>query len=250
MNLMESMLNLFHVDAQVRGLRSRVDGARRYLDAQQRQLDDLATQKHEAETRLKQTKATIGTLEVETKSIDERVEKLRNELNNAVTSKQHSAVLNELNNVKGQKAALEEKTLAEMERIEEFKAHLESLEQQIAERTKVRDAAKSDLDERQSEVGQRLSELESERSAAASQIPAKELELFDSLCEMYDGEAMAPVEEISKKHREYACASCNMNQPFENVSVLLRGAETLVRCAACGRILYMQDAVRGSLAKK
>ena len=250
MNLMENMLSLFQVDAQVRGLRSRLDVARRYLDAQQRQLDDLGTQQRELLTRQKQAQATIGTLDVETRSIDERIEKLRNELNNAVTSKQHSAFLTELNNVKAQKAQLEEKSLAEMERVEEIKGHLAALQQQIAERTKLRDVAKHELDERQAEVGQRLAELETERATAAAHIPPKELELFDSLCDAYDGEAMAAVEEISKKHREYACAACNMNQPFENVSVLLRGADRLVRCAACGRILYMQDAVRGSLAKK
>ncbi len=250
MTLMETMLNLFHVDAQVRGLRTRLDVARRYLDAQQRQLDDLETQRRELTTRQKQTQATIGTIEVETKALDERIEKLRNELNNAVTSKQHSAFLTELNNVKAQKAQLEEKMLAEMERIEEIKAHLEKLQAQVAERTKVRDVAKHELDERQAEVGQRLTELEAERATAAAQIPPKELELFDSLCDVYDGEAMAALEEVSKRHREYACAACNMNQPFENVSVLLRGADRIVRCAACGRILYMQDAVRGSLAKK
>lgn len=250
MNLMENMLNLFLVDAQVRGLRSRVEAAQRYLDAQQRQFDDLSTQLLELESRQKHTKATIANLEVETKAIDERIEKLRNELNNAPTSKQHSAFLAELNNVKAQKAEIEEKTLAEMERIEEIKGRLETLNEQIVERTKVRDVAKHELEERKAEVGQRLSELEAERNTAASHIPAKELELFDSLCDAYEGEAMAPVEEISKKHREYACAACNMNQPFENVSVLLRGSDTLVRCAACGRILYMQDATRGSLAKK
>jgi predicted nucleic acid-binding Zn-ribbon protein len=250
MTLMENLLNLFQVDAQVRGLRSRLDVARRYLDAQQRQLDDLATQQRELQSRQRHTQATIGNLDVETKTLDERIEKLRNELNNAVTSKQHSAFLSELNNIKAQKAQVEEKMLAEMERSEEIKGHLENLQQQVAERTKVRDIAGGELEERQAEVGQRLAELEGERSTAAAQIPANELELFDSLCAAYDGEAMAPLEEISKKHREYACAACNMNQPFENVSVLLRGTDRLVRCAACGRILYMQDAVRGSLAKK
>lgn len=250
MNLMENMLGLFHVDAQVRGLRSRLDIAKRYLDAQQRMLDDLATQQRELESRQKQTLATTANLEVETRAHDERIEKLRGELNNAVTSKQHAAFLTELNNIKGLKAQVEEKTLQEMERLEDIKSKLAALQGQIAERTKVRDVAKHELDQRQSEVGQRLAELEAERAAAASHIPPKDLELFDSLCAAYEGEAMAPVEEISKKHREYACAACNMNQPFEKISVLLHGSETLVRCAACGRILYMQETTRGTLAKK
>ena len=70
------------------------------------------------------------------------------------------------------------------------------------------------------------------------------------MADTYDGDAMAQVEEIDRRHRDYACGSCHMTVPFENVAVLLSGADTLVRCSACDRILYMQEETKGALAKK
>ena len=70
------------------------------------------------------------------------------------------------------------------------------------------------------------------------------------MADAYDGEALGQIEEIDRRHREYACGSCNMHLPFETVASLLGGGDTVGRCAACGRILYLADETRGALAKK
>ncbi len=250
MALMKNLLELFRVDAQVRGLRGRLDSSKRYLDAQNRLLNELEQRMQEIEARRRQTQAKIGNLESETQSCDERIEKLREELNSAVNNKQYSSVLSELNTVKAQRDELDERTIEEMSGVEELDQELEEVKQQIAERTKVRDHAQSEYDEREREIRDRLSELEEERAAAAENVPEGELEVFNDLAEQYDGEAMAPLEEIDRRHREYACAACNMHVPFEQVSLLFSGSDTLVRCGACSRILYLQEETRGTLAQK
>ncbi len=250
MSLMEELKNLYRVDGQVRALRSRVDSAQRYLDAQSRELGALTDRKAELEQRRRQLQATIANYEVETKAIDERLEKLRGELNSAENNKQYTTVLSELNTAKEQRSLVEDQILAEMEQLESVGADLETLDGQIVERSKVRDVASTQLQQRQADVGERLSELEVERDAAAAAIPPSELATFDELTHIHDGEAMAVVEEISRRNREYNCGACQMQIPFEQVSLLMNDTGALICCASCHRILIMAEETRGALAKK
>ena len=250
MGLVNNLLNLYRVDGQVRGLRSRLNAAERYLNAQSKMLNDLLASQQELITRRKHLQASIGNLEVEVKSVDQRLEKLRMELNSAATNKQYSAVLSELNTIKANRAEIEERMLQDMEQIEKLQAQMQEIEGQVTERTKVRDMAKAQLEERRNDVGHRLQELETERQTAAAVIPVDMLAVFDDLADSYEGQAMAPIEEVDRRHREYACGECNMHLPFEQISQLTSRGDVLVRCPSCTRILYMQEEMRGSLAKK
>ncbi len=250
MTLTEDLLSLFRVDRQVRGLRSRLTSAERYLQAQDHQLDELGVQQEELAHRRQQVQATVANLEMEGAGFDERMEKLREELNNASTNKQYTAVLTELNTVKLSRSGLDDRLLEEMEQIDRIAEQIAQLQEQVGERRKIRQVAEAQLQERQGEIGQRLAELEAEHDAAAAGIPGNELSAFNHLADSYDGEAMAPIEEIDRRHREYACGACNMHMPFEAVSLLLGATDSLVKCSACGRILYMQDELKGAFAKK
>jgi len=250
MALVDSLLNLFKVDVQVRGLRGRLNSAERYLAAQDKQLKDLLAQEQELQTRKKHLQASIGNTEVEVKTVDERLEKLRNELNSAATNKQYSALLTELNTIKATRGTIEDRLLADMEQVEKIQEQLTALAGQTSERKKIRDLAQGQLEERRNDVGQRLAELETERHQAAAVVPAQALGVFEELADQHEGEAMSPLEEVDRRHREYACGACNMHVPFEQVSLLTSRGDELVRCPSCARILYMQEEMRGSLAKK
>jgi len=250
MSLTKDLISLFHIDSNVRGLRGRLESAQRYLDAQDRLLADLNQQHEECEVRRRHVRATVANLEGEVEVLNERLEKLREELNVATTNKQYTAVLTERNVAKTARAELEDRILEEMETIEASSKQLEKIAEETAERKKVRKVAKAQLKQRHDEVGQRLAELEVERESAASVIPGGEIKIFNEMADAYDGEAMGQIEEIDRRRREYACGSCNMHLPFEAVASLLGGGDALVRCTACGRILYLADETRGALAKK
>jgi len=250
MTLTERLINLYRVDQQLRGLQTRLDAAQRYFDAQQNQLADVRGLLAELRTRKKHHQARIGNLETDGATFDEQVEKFRKDLNSATTNKQYSAVLSELETVKNNRKGIDDTTIEEMESIERIDGELETVEAQETERLKVCKVAKTQLTERREEIGTRLEELQRERDVAASDIPGAELAVFDEMAHAHDGEAMATVEEVNRRHREYACSECNILMPFERVVALMEPNSGLVQCAACGRILFLHEELRGELLPK
>ncbi|MDP6987065.1 MAG: hypothetical protein QGG74_03365 [Phycisphaerales bacterium] len=250
MPLIDDLLALYHLDRQVRGLRGRVESAEIYLRSQQRQLDEVETRLAENVQRQKQHQAHIATLETETGSLDDRIDHLRKDLAKAETDKQYSALLAEINTHKDQRSAFENEELSEMSAVETLDATAKEIREMTSERTKLRDAAATELQERTEEIAEQLAELESERAIAADKVPGEALATFDEIADDYDGEAMAPIEVMDQKRREYACGCCSLMLPLDLVTSLLGNSETLSRCTACDRILFIGTETREAVSPK
>jgi uncharacterized protein len=249
-SLMDDLLTLYRIDAQLRGLQSRLDVARDDHELQVKRLEQLVSQRQNLELLRRQVQASLANQELEATTLDERSAKLRDELNGSQTNKQYTAVLNELNVVKAARADLDARMLSEMERVETLKADANALDTSITEREKVRDHAAAQLKERRSEIGDRLNELQKQRDAAAAHVPERALDVFNKMGDCYEGEAMAAIEEVDRRNREYSCTACHMHLPFEVVSQLTSGGNRLMQCTACQRILFIQEETRGALVKK
>ncbi len=241
MSLIAQLVNLHRVDSQVRGLRTRLDTAQRHVAAQDSLLSTLARQRQELEAQRKQLTARVAGMEVEGKAVDERLEKLRGELNSAQTTKAYNALLSEVNGLKQDRSSLDDRMLAEMEQIEKLKVEAEKVDLSLNERQRIRDIAASEMAEREAEVTDRLNELQRERDAAATSIPDPTLELFRKLGDMHDGDALAPIEEVDRRNREYCCGACNMHLPFESFARLTSPGGGIVQCSSCHRILYLTE---------
>ena len=250
MSLMTNLTRLYRVDSQLRALRSRVDSAERYLRVQNTQRGQIQERLEELESRKRHLQAHIGNLESEGAAMDAQLEKFRNDMNAASTNKQYNAVLTELNTVKTARAKIDDQILVEMENVEALETEITEVIGQRDERDKMVQHATEQLAERKTDVGERVGELEQEREEAAAAISPADLEVFDEVADHHDGEAMASVTEVSRRHREYACDACNMHLPFEQVSVLMGDPTSMVRCTACGRILFMAQDMKDALVPK
>lgn len=239
--LLSNLIALHLVDTQVRALRGRLDSAERFLNGQQRQLDDLEQQRGDLATQLRQLHAQIGNLQNEKRSFDERIAKIRAELNSTTNSKQYTMLLAGLKGVETSKSDADKQETALEEKVAQVKARLDAIELQVTERSALRDRAAAELAERRNDVADRLSELEAERARAASAIPAVQLAVFDHVAHLHEGEAMAPIVTISARHREYACGACNCEIPFESLSRLRSHPNAIVQCMNCQRILHLES---------
>ena len=241
---MNNLLTLYKVDRQVRSLRSRVESAEIYLNIQNKQLQEIETQRSENEQQVKQRKSNIALIETETGSIDERVNHLRDELNQAVNDKQYSALLAEVNTLKERRKAYEDEELIEMAAVEELETTASEIGEKFEDRQKVTVVAEKDLQTREKEVAKRLNELETEREHAAEMIPQEALSIFDGIADDFDGEAMASIEVIDLKRHEYSCTCCSLTLPLEAITTMLGNQDSIVSCPSCDRILYLEAETR------
>ncbi len=247
MSLIEQLLTLHQVDSQLRGLTSRVATGERHLAAQERQLATLRVQIQELQSQRQQAEARTAAIELEIRALDDRAARLRADMESAPTHKQHNAILNELNVLKGKKADFESRALAEMEQAEKLAKEIVTATDSGEERQRIRDRAEEELTQRRADVAERVDELMRQRRSAAAALPSDALALFERVAGLHEGEALAPVEELSKRHREYACSACNVQLPFEAVAQLTGSANSVVQCRSCERILFLHQETRGSL---
>ncbi len=242
MALLDNLLTLHRVDSQVRALRTRVESAQTFFTAQEKLLATLERQKTELETQHRQLQASVHAAEVEQAAATERVIKLRNELNTSTNDKQYKAILNEMKVLEGSKDEIVKRAVDEMQRAEDTKKRLEVHAATIAERIKIRDVAKAKLEECKGDVGERLAQLEAERSRAADLIPDRERKLFDKVADLTEGESMSEVTIVDLRHREFACGECNIEVPFETYAKLASNSDVAIQCKSCTRILFLAEA--------
>ena len=247
MSLTDDLIGLYRVDSQLRGLRTRVDSAKDLLGIRERKFGEVRAGHEETVARQRQSQAHIANLEGESGDFEQRIEKLRAELNTSTTDKQYQAILAEMNSLQELRDEVENSQLSEMERLEAVTAEVTETENQLQERTRLVEVAREECRNCEQAVADRMGELEQERDIAAEKVPDRILKLFDEVADQTEGETLAPVIEVSKRHREYSCGSCHVQIPYYLVVDLhTEGNPTVQQCPNCVRILYLETADAGA----
>ena len=114
-----ALVNLYRADQALREARSAWTPPPRTSD-QQSKVKDLGEKLRLQQQKLKETQASGGNLELDVKSRDARIEKLRTQQQNAKNNKEYQAFLVEINTEKLDKGKIEEQALQVMEDAEKL----------------------------------------------------------------------------------------------------------------------------------
>lgn len=248
MPLQDQLYSYFELDQRVRAMRSRLDAATRRRDLQQRKLDQLKQAASELAQQLKEAKAHASTIEHEADAIESRIVAQRDKMNNVTSNKEYSALLVEVNTLKADKSKLDDAQLESMGKAETLSTEMEELSGKVEAQTKLVANATKEVNEAESEVGDKLKELEVERDAAGEPLSDDIRKTFDRLSHTYDGEAMAEISEQDRRRMEYTCGGCYTLLPVESVNALITKPDQLTTCGTCSRILYVSSELREALA--
>jgi predicted nucleic acid-binding Zn-ribbon protein len=249
-SLQEKLYDLFLLDQQVRGLRTRLDAATRRLNAQSTKLRQLHQQHAELTDQHKHAAAEVSTLEHEANDAEERVGKLREQMNSVRNNKEYSAMLVEVNTLKDEKSKLEDQALEKMAVVDGLKERVEEVEAQVQRQTTLVESAEAEVLSAKDEVGVQLDDATAKRDAASAEVPADVLSVFNRLADHYDGETLGEIEEQDRRRREYTCGGCYMELPIERVNALMMKPDELVTCPSCNRFLFIKQELKAEIGAK
>ncbi len=231
-------------------MRSRLDAAVSRTRAQAGKRGQLQQQRDELAAQLKLVQAKAATLESEANALEGRVGKLREQMNTVTSHKEYQALVIEVNTLKADKEQLEEQALEQLGNVDTLRAKIAEVDEKIAERGKLETQSQGEVDSAKAEVGEKLDQLTAERDAAAAQVPEDVRSRFFKLADEYEGEALAEVEEQSRRHMEYTCGGCYMSIPVERVNAVMSKPDVITTCPNCDRVLYASPELKTAIGSK
>ena len=236
--VLESLLALQDVELQVVDIRRQLAAKERGVRRQAAKLraveDALAAEREE----LKRTQVQMDEVDVDLKSRNAHVSKLRENLNTVKTNKEYAAVLSQLNNEKADVTRLESRAYELMAAAEARKQALAEREEAVQQEVRRLQTLEAQLAQAQGSFAERLAELERQRDAAGERLDQKTLELRHRISERYEGEVMARVIQVHPRRQEFLCEGCNMSLAAERANAL-QSRDDVITCDNCGRILHI-----------
>lgn len=200
---------------QVEGLKSRISGFQHELTNNQQALDE--------------TKKLNRTVEMDIKTLNDKLEKCQERIYSVKTNKEYDAITSELETLEEQVEKTEIKGVEALELEERLTAEVTRLEEKLA-------ALEQELGKRELELQDKLNQTESEQCELSSKrddivpkIDRRLLLTYDRIRKGKDGIALAEI-------NNYNCGSCYTTIPAQTV-VEVRKMDKIISCEVCGRIL-------------
>jgi hypothetical protein len=235
-----SLVKLFRADQTMREAQQRLDAVTKNVRVQQLRVNDLAEKLKLAQTKYKELQAKSGNLDLDLRSRDAHIEKLRTQQQTTHNAKEYQTFLVEINTQKIEKAKVEEQAMAMLEQTEAAGKEFTALSEQIeVERTKLAQL-KTQIGDEITQLQAEIESLKGPRDAIAESLPPKARTAFDRLADHHDGEALSAVLRPDRRREEYVCSVCMMDL-VTDVYNKLHTRDDLVFCPSCRRILYIPD---------
>ena len=168
--------------------------------------------------------------EAELADQQEKQKKYQAQLRNVQSSREYSAVLNEMDGVEKQIRASEDKVLALEEELETSRADLKKREENLPRETQEHEEKLKDWRAAQRAINEELKSAQAEISDIEARMRPRELAEFRRLIEKKGG--LAVVRVISN-----SCSACHVKVRPAAMQILKAGSE-IIYCDSCRRILY------------
>ncbi|HET9226972.1 MAG TPA: C4-type zinc ribbon domain-containing protein [Thermoanaerobaculia bacterium] len=196
----------------------------------------------EIETSVEEAAKERRAAEAAASDAQEKLKKYQQQINRVSTQREYGALLQEIDTVKAQITASEEKALSLLERHEQAQKDLTARRETFRE---VEGRYATELARWEAEkpgVAQHVADLKARIAELRGKLPRGVVSQFERILDRYPGGALAPVrliERPGRTQREWHCTACNYRVRPQSVVEIRNGSGT-VQCDSCKRILYLE----------
>ena len=223
------LVELQDIDSQLDDLNGLLGDLPKMVEELNEQENRLISKLEEDETSLKEISLSLNKSETANSEIQEKINKLTDQLFLVTNNKQYDALTNEIDHLKKQKDENDSHIISSMD-------EKEILEKSMSENETSLESLKSDLDIRRKKLETALSEtseekaaLEKSREKQISKIDSSTIQIYTKVISARSGIAVVSLSGDS-------CGGCGAALPIQMASEI-RAAHTH-RCDNCGRFVY------------
>lgn len=236
-----ALLKLQSIELQLVEVRNRLRVQGAAVDAQQSRIAQFQEDYQKLHEELVTRQKEAASFELELRSKEEGVAKLRGVLNTTKTNKEYAAILTQINTIKADNSKLEDRALKAMQECDQVRAQAEEVKAQTAEAQRALEGIQRISTEEVARLEGILEDLQKRRAEVVQHVPSDPLAVFERIAATRNGEAMAIIEIHGRKPPyEYSCGGCFMSVTAEHANAL--GCRDELRfCDNCGRILYLAE---------
>lgn len=238
--VLNGLMKLQSVENRLRAEKAKLNRCRRNVIIQENSIRNLQSALEAKKEEAQLTKVQFDRLELELKSREETIAKLRTSLNSAKTNKEYAALLTQLNTTKADNSKIENQSLELLKDIETDETECKEILKQIEEQKKTLEQTRKDSEVLVVKYQAGIDEIQAEWNEIAKSVPPVPLEVFRRVAETYDGLAVTFVEEQEGREGIYSCGGCFMGIPTESVNLLMT-RDDIIRCSNCTRILVFSE---------
>jgi predicted nucleic acid-binding Zn-ribbon protein len=238
--VLDGLTKLQSVENRLRAAKAKLARCRRNIIIQENQVRSLQNTLEAKKEEIQLTKVQSDRLELELKTRDEEIAKLRAHLNVAKTNKEYASILTQLNTTKADNSKIETQILELLKDTEADEAECENIQNQIEEQKQKLEQTRKEAEQLAVKYQAEIEEIQVEWDQVAKTIPPEPLQVFKRVAETYDGEALAMVEHQEGKTEAHSCGGCFMGITAESVNLLLT-KDDIIRCPTCTRILVLSN---------
>ena len=223
------LVELQDIDSQLEDLNSLLGDLPKMVDELNEKENSLKNRVEADKVSLKEINLNNSKSEKVNSDIQEKINKLTDQLFLVTNNKQYDALTNEIEHLKEQKKENEELLISNLEEKETLEKNINENEASLEELKTDLDVRRNKLDEALSETADEKAALENSRKKQVTEIDDNTMQVYNKVISARSGIAVVPLSGNS-------CGGCGAALPLQMVSEIRAG--DLHNCQSCGRFVY------------